>query len=184
MLARAGIFVFTDNRLATSYATISCMSTFGIGALLAYIKMYIADWLNWLSKPVWVYGYLGVYAVIFFLLHNQQWYKETLDEILFAVLAGLVILRASTSGFKGIFKWVLENPSIVYSGKISYGLYVYHLFIPTLYFWLVPYMGLQLNNKYVYFLAYYLLTFLLAWFSWILIEKPINKWRNKRVVMS
>ena len=184
LAVRVGIFLFTDNWLATSYATICCMSTFGLGALLAYIKMQKSNWLLWLSKPIWLYGYLGVYVITFTLMHTLQWYKETLDEILFAVLAALIILRASTNGFKGLFKWVLENPSIVYSGKISYGLYVYHLFIPTLYFWLVPYMGLQLNNKYVYFLAYYLLTFLLAWLSWILIEKPINKWRNKRVVMS
>ncbi|MBP9690417.1 MAG: acyltransferase [Bacteroidia bacterium] len=184
LLARVSIFVFTGNWLATSYATICCMSTFGVGALLAYIKMYKSNWLMGLSKPIWLYGYFVVYVVTFFLLHNQQWYKETLDEILFAVLASLIILRASTNGFKGIFKWVLENPSIVYSGKISYGLYVYHLFIPTLYFWLTPKFGFHIDNKYVYFLAYYLLTFLLAWVSWKMVESPIQTWRNKRFLMS
>ena len=47
------------------------------------------------------------------------------------MLAGWVVLRAST-GFRGPIGKLLEIKPLIYLGTISYGIYVYHNFIPSL----------------------------------------------------
>lgn len=179
LLAKAFIYFFTDNWMAAAYSTIGCMSVLGIGALLAYITKYKNKLKQTLANPTLLYLSFAVYVLLFVALHKQLWYKMMVDELLFGVLAAFIILRASTNGFTGVAKWALENPSIVYSGKISYGLYVYHLFMPPFFYYLAPKVGLTIANKYVFCLALYLLTFLVSMISWKLIEWPIQIWKDK-----
>ncbi len=107
------------------------------------------------------------------------WCREIFDDFFFAILAFFIILRASENRFSGLVKFILENKFVLYSGKISYGLYVFHLFIPTLFLYISPKIGLSISNKYTYFVACYFLTFLVAHLSWKLIESPINKLKDK-----
>lgn len=181
LLVRTYLFVYVGKWMATSYFTLSCMHALGLGALLAYLKMYKPKISNLLSKPKWLYLTALIYLISLYLQNKFAlgWYKEIFDDFLFSILATFIILRASDNGFKGIFKIVLENKFIVYSGKISYGLYVFHLFIPTLYYFIAPRIGITTTNKYLLFISFYLLTFIVASISWKLIESPINKLKNK-----
>jgi peptidoglycan/LPS O-acetylase OafA/YrhL len=157
------------------------MHALGLGALLAYIKVYKPKTEYKISNPIWLYLTFGLYVFSLVIQNkfNLDWYKEIFDDFSFAILAFFIILRASENRFKGIIKIVLENPFIAYSGKISYGLYLYHLFIPTLFYFIAPIIGLSINNKYTFFITAYFLTFLIAHFSWKFIEIPINNLKNK-----
>ncbi len=181
MGVRTYLFFYIGNWMATSYFTLSCMHALGLGALLAYIKTYKPKTGNQLSNPIWLYSVLVLYIVSLVIQNklNQGWYKEILDDFFFAILALFIILRASNNGFKGVAKFILENKFVTYSGKISYGLYVYHLFMPALFYFIAPKIGLSISNKYTFFVALYFLTFVLSHFSWILIESPINGLKNK-----
>jgi len=181
ILIKFYFFFFIGKWMATAFFTINCMHALGIGALLSYLVLYKRNIIEIISKPIWLYLALFFYIVLFFIQYKFKlnWYKEVIDEFAFALLSSLIILRASTNGFKWGFKYILENKFIVYAGKISYGLYVYHLFMPDLFYYIEPKIGLSVNNKYTAFVCFFLLTFLVAHFSWILIEKPINNLKSK-----
>lgn len=181
IITRCYLYFYVGKWMATSYFTLCCMQTLGLGALLAYIKVYKPDFEKKLSNPVWLYLVFCLYIISLFVQNkfNLGWYKEIWDSFFFAILAFFVIMRASENRFKGVLKIILENKFIAYSGKISYGLYVYHLFIPTLFYYISPRIGLSISNKYTFFVAAYFLTFLIAHISWKFIELPINKLKDK-----
>ena len=181
LLTRVYLYMYNDNWMANAYFTIPCMHALGTGALLAWMVTYKPGVVRKLSNPLWLYIAGGIY-LIFLALQVQYkagWYKETLDEFFFALVAALVILRAYGNGFKWLAGRILENPFIVYSGKITYGMYVYHLFIPQLYYFIAPRIGLSISNKYTLFIAFYMLTFVVAHFSWKIIESPINSLKSR-----
>lgn len=172
---KAGIFLFTDNWIAGGIFTISSMHALAIGALLAWLMSVSHPLLKKLDNPAWLYGTAVVYVLaILFLRDKIDWYKEIFDDMLFAILSVLVIYRASAGRFRFGVKWVLENPVVAYGGKISYGMYLYHLFIPSLFYYYAPKIGLGISNKYTFFVALCCITYVLAHFSWVLIEKPLN----------
>lgn len=175
------LFMYVDKWMATSYFTLACMHALGLGALLSYITLYKKSFAEKLSNPIWLYILGVVYLGLLYMQSELQlaWYKEVVDEIIFAFLSALIILRASNNGFKFGMKYVLESKFVSYAGKISYGLYVYHLFMPSLFYYIAPTIGINISNKYTTFVAFYFLTFLVAHFSWILIEKPISKLKHK-----
>lgn len=73
---------------------------------------------------------------------------------------------------------LLQNPILTYIGKISYGLYLYHNFIPFFY-------GLNLSwisnsfSMYVVQLLRFIVLLVVATASWYFIEKPILRLKNR-----
>ncbi len=181
LVIKAYLFLYVGKWMATAYFTLSCMHALGLGALLAFIQLYQPKVEKALSKPVWLYIVGALYIVSLYIQNTFAlgWYKEIFDEFFFAILSAFIILRASNNGFKGGLKWILENKFIVYSGRISYGLYVFHLFMPALFYYIAPKIGLAISNKYTFFVALYLLTFVVAHLVWISIERPINQIKSK-----
>ncbi len=181
LMIKSYLYFFVGKWMATAYFTLSCMHALGLGALLAYLSIYKKQFLEKLARPIWLY--LGIALYLFLLVVNYRlkmgWYKEIVDEFFFALVAALIILRASRDGFRFAGKYILENPFVVYSGKISYGLYVYHLFMPALFYYLSARIGLSISNKYTLFVAFYFLSFAVSHLSWLLIEKPINRLKSK-----
>ena len=51
----------------------------------------------------------------------------------FAERAALLgVVAGAASGFGGPVGWALSLPPVVYVGRVSYGLYLLHLFVPTM----------------------------------------------------
>lgn len=185
VLCRCYAFFSLDNWRATSYFTLNCMHALGIGALLAYLTVHKPDVAKALSKPIWLVGMLGVYILLLILqvVFQVEWYKAVCDDVVFSLVAGLVVLIASGNGFKGAIQVLLENSFVRYSGKISYGLYILHLFTPALVAWLSPQV-IVFNQqhafaKYLLFFVYYSVTFVLAHLSFKFLETPINRLKGK-----
>ncbi len=185
LLTKSYIYFAFDNWRANSYFTICCMNSLGIGSLIAYCEIYKNKLIHEISKPI--YLYVGILIYISLLIAESvfdlNWYKQILDEFIFALISGLIIIRASVGGFSGFAKSLLENKFICYSGRISYGMYIFHLFIPGFVLWIFPDV-LTLNqhfaiSKYVLFVIYYFITFSFAHLSFKYIETPINKIKNK-----
>ena len=181
ILIKAYLFFYVDKWMATSFFTFSCMYALGLGALIAHISLYRSKTVTLLQKNMWLY--IGATAYTLILLfrcnHHFPWFKEIFDEFIFASLSALVILKASTNGFKNLSKNVLEHKVVVYLGKISYGLYLYHLFVPSLYTFLNKYIGVEIAFKPLLFFVYFLITFFLSYLSWQLLEMPLNKYKSK-----
>ncbi len=185
LISKSYIYFALDNWRANSYFTLCCMHALGLGSLLAYLDIYYKRFIENLKRPIWLYLSGAIYLCLLVIqtVLNFDWYKQIFDEFLFAVFSALIIIRASASGFHGLSKLLLENKFVCYSGKISYGLYIYHLFIPPLVYWIVPDV-ISFNHqfafsKYLLFFIYYLLTFAVAHLSFVCLEKPINHLKRK-----
>ena len=163
--------------MANSYFTPCCMHALGIGGLFAYWNIFRKNVISFFTKFYWVVLSVVLYFAFHYIsfFENWDWEKVTIDDFLFACMSVLIINYAAHNKFKSVFQYILENKFVVYSGKISYGLYVFHLFIPG-FFWdhLSPLIGLNTSNKYTTFVVFYLTTFIMAHISWKLMENPIN----------
>ena len=95
-----------------------------------------------------------------------------------ALLTGRVVLRAST-GFRGPIGKLLEIKPLIYLGTISYGIYVYHNFIPYLMYKTLglPSIADLLKLPYARPLDSLLeggIAIFVAALSWHFFERPIN----------
>jgi peptidoglycan/LPS O-acetylase OafA/YrhL len=81
----------------------------------------------------------------------------------------------ASRGFNGPIGRFLEWKPILYVGKISYGLYVYHPLMPGLAIWLLLQFGMKFNEyTFPVTVLGLVLTFAITSASWHLFEKPIN----------
>lgn len=103
-----------------------------------------------------------------------------LARSLLALIFGALILHASF-GFTGPTKHLLGNRLVVWLGAISYGLYLFHLFVPALYLHALGMFGLSSEIWGVYYIHYPLLLALLlaitvlSFYFW---EQPIRRYRR------
>lgn len=178
---KAYLFLYTDKWMANSFFTLSCMHALGLGALLAYIQVYLPQLFGRTGRALWFYSALSLYIIMFVLQKHfsLDWYKVVVDEFVFAAVSFFAISRASQNEFSGIAKWILQNPFSVYSGKISYGLYVYHMFIPPMFTYFGPRIGLSITNPYLIFTIMYFMNFIISSASWWMLESPINKLKKR-----
>jgi peptidoglycan/LPS O-acetylase OafA/YrhL len=91
-----------------------------------------------------------------------QGFKYSFFGFLFFVLVGYVALNNNDNLF------LLKSKILVYTGKISYGLYMYHPFV--FYFYFTYY---STNYSIVSFIVCFGITYLISTLSYYLVEKPI-----------
>jgi peptidoglycan/LPS O-acetylase OafA/YrhL len=88
----------------------------------------------------------------------------------YLLLFGWLVGRAA-EGFRGPVRRLLQCKPLVYVGTISYGIYVYHYFVPGL----AEMAGVALpHSGLLTFAGVTLVTVALATASWFLFEKPLN----------
>jgi peptidoglycan/LPS O-acetylase OafA/YrhL len=170
--------VFTGYWLAN--ALVICqMHSLGLGALIAYYMKYNPDFIKKINLTL-IKGITLFLSLVFILIYvyqrpealyeNLKHYKDPLITLIYF----FVVLIAVKEGFKGLMKKILENPVMLYIGKISYGLYVYHLFMGPLFFnFLNRFLGIKTSN-FGFFIIFFIMNMIIASASWYLVEKPVN----------
>lgn len=183
-LTRCMIFFLipTDHpEILTSVLTFSAMDCFGIGTLLAYVRVNGSEKANErFDMYLWSFFILASVGFLFMV----AWGNDDLTSLglrsLFSVIS-LYLIDGAAKGVKGKLKVLLENRVILYLGKISYGIYLFHMFMP--YIWKQLDRSYQENEVIQYinqsqpfllFLIFFVVTLAIASFSWFCIEKPIN----------
>jgi peptidoglycan/LPS O-acetylase OafA/YrhL len=102
-----------------------------------------------------------------------------LENSAWAVLGAWVIDRAAR-GVGGAAGRVLSFRPLVYLGRISYGVYLIHLFVPDLLYRLTSVAGLPYPSNYaVAFLIFSAVSVALAAISWRFYEAPINRLKRR-----
>ena len=158
-----------------------CIDSFAVGALVAYLGQtgFLAR--LWRSEtalfamPLVAFGcfYLGRALMT---LPEGNLYLALVESVDAVFLAWL--LAASLNGINGWGGRVLSWGPIVYLGRISYGVYVYHVFViivasPILVSW-----GLHGTFE-VFRLAFlFVITISLASLSWHFVEQPFMAWKK------
>jgi peptidoglycan/LPS O-acetylase OafA/YrhL len=160
--------------LAVYISTLSSLDHLGFGALLAMLvhrqprERFLGRWLYVLLAVSLLSVVLVVtfYQVnIYLLLHDST------QAVLFSCLIYLASVR-----FGGFAGRLMERKPILYVGKISYGLYVYHPLMPRLaQFILLHLTGVSVAEKtWLISGAAVVLSLGIASLSWQLMERPIN----------
>jgi peptidoglycan/LPS O-acetylase OafA/YrhL len=90
----------------------------------------------------------------------------------------VVLIEKTARGFTGKAKTLLEAPAVLYIGKISYGLYVYHNFMLAIVLYYLLKRTAVPDYRLVAVLAT-VSTFAAAMVSWHLIERPLAQLKNR-----
>lgn len=200
--SRIIFYVFLPHELIEKYwmfsyvNPISAIDCFGFGGLLAYYYHYENKYFLKLAEKEYLLTITFLAVIVSLLL--SKYAKYSYDNIWFsifersisAIFAYFLIMYALKERVNLLGK-VLENKVIFYLGSISYGIYLYHNVVFNFYHYNgntiwgylsnnIHYFYL-LNSKFIIlkFLINFLLLIGLASFSWHVIEKPINRYKNR-----
>ncbi len=177
----------------------TCLDAFGAGGLLAFALLAQPDrFAQLMRQNGWLLAALGLYALNLYAMKTltpaRNLATDVTDRFVTSVLCMLLIGRAVV-GFGGWTSQLLRARAVVYLGQISYGLYLFHNLIFNYYHSTADYPTLRLWNRLLRELPaladaptlslllricyFYILTVGLATVSWHLLEKPINKLKDK-----
>ena len=180
-------FIFNQHGWWAMILTPACFDAFGIGGLLAYLMVVRNDWLLGFSR---IMNYLLGIAILLFLLSYVLPFnipQRPYHSVLGIWLVGLCLKEQPIQ----ILKTIFNNRFLRMMGKISYGIYLYHLFIPLLRIKIqhqIQFLGLDFIGDFhlpesikneCYFMLQWLMVLIVAWISWVLIEKPFNNLKNR-----
>lgn len=161
--------------------TTTCFDSLSLGALLSFQQHYTLN-SNRASKYFthFCFFFGGALFLLFTIKSNTfDPVESTTLSVTFASMFFVGIVGYAAQGFIGIAGKFLEAKPIVLVGRISYGIYVYHLLIayslPKIFNWL----GLVYPSSiWIIFFLKLLTTIVIAIFSWNYIEKPINSMKK------
>ena len=160
-----------------------CLDSFATGALVAYLgEAQLLEKIKCLPRAVLSAMTLTAFSCFFMgralmtLPESTPWlgFAETVDAVFLAWL-----LAISLNGIENRYSQLLGWKPLVHLGRISYGIYVYHVFVIILISPLLLSYGLSESHYAITRLAILLaLTLALASFSWHFMEKPFIAWKN------
>jgi peptidoglycan/LPS O-acetylase OafA/YrhL len=110
--------------------TPSCMQAFAAGGILAYCHIFKK---NIFSSYNRVFGVLGLLAFGILALGHVGVLPSIVDlrTLVSMITVGLISSLLYHPNAL-LYKWILGNKPIVFIGKISYGVYLFHNFVPLL----------------------------------------------------
>lgn len=161
---------------------ITCFDALGIGGLLAWLYENRRHKLQLYFKVLIGASMLAILISI----AQNYWYFPLIifTRTVVAIVTATIILHFIVNGQKQgkLSKAFFGNPFLLLMGRISYGIYLYHLFV---YFYsyklfeqLHKYFGFQISkvNTYALYMAVnFILLFVMAFLSWKYFEQPISE---------
>jgi peptidoglycan/LPS O-acetylase OafA/YrhL len=158
--------------------TFARLDSLGSGAILALVarsgfkREIIQKYLNRFILPIGAISFAALFSLHYYDISSAPVF--ICGDILLAMMLCWLVNSAS-QGFKGILGNLLEFKPFVYLGKISYGIYVYHSFVPLLLVLIFEQCGIDYHKTgLLNFVLLSLVTFGIASLSWHLFELPIN----------
>lgn len=161
--------------------TYTCFDSFGIGALISWITIFRPQHIK---KMYTIFRVLAIASLIIFIIvfiNNNTIFiatQRTLRSLMAAWVITYVIYKGETDQLK--FSFLFNNSILIFIGKISYGIYLYHLFLP----WDLQILDNYINKylpesaimyiDYIHFAENLTLLILISWLSYTYMEKPIT----------
>jgi len=179
---RIACIVENTTTLARWVTLLGCIDSFAVGALVAYLRESKILERMWRSKTLVFAMPLAACASFFLgralmtLPEDNVWLAltESVDAVFLAW-----VLAASLNGMNARYARVLSWSPLVYLGKISYGIYVYHVFIIVLISPLLVPLGMSEDHNALGRIAILLaLTVAASSLSWHWLEQPFIAWKN------
>jgi peptidoglycan/LPS O-acetylase OafA/YrhL len=170
---------YTYWQLGSNAFLTSCFDSLSLGALLAYLQLYNhAIFEKILDKRILLFLIVS-YAFLFITpgilsLSLKSLFNNFYTSVIYFYMVGI----AAQNKFSGFVSYCLENKISLYFGKISYGIYIIHNFMPEMFYKFFA-RKLPPTDDYSVKVIYWIcLTLMLSSISWFLIEKPILKMKR------
>tara|TARA_B110000977_G_C10972516_1_gene452872 strand:+ start:38 stop:1132 length:1095 start_codon:yes stop_codon:yes gene_type:complete len=181
--------IFNDLSLSRILTT-SCFDSFGIGALLSWFIHFKEKRLKMFYSISMIFSLILISLVIYgnFAFSIHYWTiipSSTANSIISIWLITYIYINRTSN--KRIFRFFLDSPILIFLGKISYGIYLYHNIIPR-------FTGIIKNSHVIKSsetfnlllnLPYFMLIFnsvllvIISWGSFKIIELPFLKLKKK-----
>jgi peptidoglycan/LPS O-acetylase OafA/YrhL len=177
MAFRVSIDHFLPHITSVRYLTPSCLDAFAIGGLIAHARHYQGD--AAVRRLTWgfsIVGILGLVLSVFILARTVGSENARRIGHTFLVIFYGAVVAGAARGFGGIPGRLMTIEPVLYLGRISYGVYVFHHFAPAAMHWVATRWNVEaLQRPPVLLTAYAVFTLVLAVLSWHLYELPINR---------
>jgi peptidoglycan/LPS O-acetylase OafA/YrhL len=190
VISRATLYFAGSGIVSQTTFTLSAFDSLALGGILAYLELYHKVFLIKVIteyKKTWI----GILILFLFCYAFFSYGLNKLDEIFVAynLIFSRFLISLLTFYFLAItilnqlslnVKQYFESKYIVFLGKISYGMYFYHLFVSTSVNYLLSKNNFTIiTNQYLLFSIYFVATVLVSVLSWKLIEAPINNLKSR-----
>lgn len=179
------VMVFTGQSIFTNMLLFGVTDALGGGALLAVVSNLSASNQFYVRiKAIYfrmlpIAGITGLIGAMV-LFTSVEWSSPT-----FSIWATLLtsfpfawIVWRSSSGFGGILGGFLSSRPVIYLGKISYGVYIIHAFVPSILMKMNVNPGILPKGVEAWFLVITTTTIILASASWFVLERPANRLKS------
>lgn len=153
----------------------TCLHAFGTGALLSWIMVFRPSALTGVYK---ILAKLAIVAAVILSIEIivGNWVLMPV-RMLTAVITGWLIayILQQQHGLVWPVALVLNNKPLIFLGKISYGIYLYHPIIPHYSLSTLTDVNkhIPVLGDHLLFIEQNILVILTAWISWLLIERPV-----------
>ncbi|RYD78980.1 MAG: acyltransferase [Sphingobacteriales bacterium] len=173
-----------------------CFDPFAIGGILALKYADKKYDFHWITKYFKLFLYCSIFLAILSVFIKSYFFSFTINNLVFSIIS-YKLIEIAIFGYKGTLGRFLQHRYVLYLGKISYGIYLYHLLIPVLFWKLfnVAYSHFYYTHPSFFiankkelkafidiisssascFIVYFCLTVAVAMVSWNLVEKQFNK---------
>jgi len=175
---RIGCVIFSAPIIARWVLPFGSLDSLAAGAALGWCGGRLRA-----SRVGWVLALLCLsMLIVAAILRNSDptQLKSVLVEPLEAGAFVILVARTAT-GFDGNIARFLGNAGLVFAGRISYGLYIYHILVAMVFNrWLPSQMRFLITIPSLRLVVFGIVTLFIAALSWRLLEQPINRLRGEK----
>jgi peptidoglycan/LPS O-acetylase OafA/YrhL len=156
----------------------ACIQSFALGAIAMLLqgKKIPSRYLNILAAVmVLLILFIASLPYLAELNLNQHAFRLAFDRLVQSILFAALLLLITNNNYMSFFHAVLNNKILISLGKVSYGVYVYHIFVPGMLVWIFDSLNITPSSDDLMMVMKFLLTFGISYVSFYFFELPINK---------
>lgn len=176
LISRVLTTVFLDfTPIQKAVSTLWNLDFFAVGALLAYGKYSGNERILRNLRKFAFWGTIVYFAIeVVTVLHPID--SMRILHNLFAAAFYMLLVNQGCKGFPGILGVLMEARPVVFVGKISYGIYLYHNFAPH---FVDPLLSSVKQGTILLFIVNVMFSVIIATASWYIIESPLKNLKNR-----
>lgn len=172
-------WIVGNNILFFKWTTLTYSGTLALGGLIAYYESIYPDKIEKIALSITKQYYilLVVFLLIVFFPRNVGFYRDFITHILSILLFASLLLVVLYNNIR-----FFHSNSLIFIGKISYGIYIYHALLRAfykdiIYAKLISAFGTEhaIAITLIYTLISSIISIAIAWISWEFFEKQILK---------